>query len=804
MKRTKWPYFALINLVFFVFWLSCKKAVESGYLINSVPFTDVKLADEFWAPRVEMNRAVTIPFAFKQCEATGRVANFEIAGGLKEGAFCSKYPFDDSDVFKIIEGASYALMTHPDPELEKYADELIAKIAAAQEEDGYLYTARTIDPKHLPVDWSGQERWANLYLSHELYNAGHLYEAAVAHYRATGKRNLLNVALKNADLISSVFGPGKRHGAPGHQEIEIGLVKLYRLTGKKRYLELAKFFLGERGNAKDRKLYGEYSQDHKPVSQQTEAVGHAVRATYMYSAMADVAALTGNRDYLEAINRLWENAASKKMYLTGGIGAAGGIEGFGLDYELPNASAYCETCASIGFILWNHRMFLLNGDSKYIDILERTLYNALLSGIGQSGDLFFYPNPLASFGQHRRSPWFNCACCPTNVSRFIPQIPGLIYATRDDALYVNLFAAGTANLNFRGQKIRVGQETRYPWEGDVRIAISPERPAEFGLLLRIPGWALGKPVPNDLYRYLDEGNGRVTLRVNGQEIPPELSQGYAVIRRVWKNGDVVELDFPMPVRRVVAHQAVRSDEGRVALERGPVVYCAEWPDNSGLVSNLVVPDGAQLGAEKRDDFLNGIVVVRGEATALHEGRAAGSVESVNQEFAAIPYYAWAHRGEGEMAVWLARENSKARVLPNPTIASRSAVSVSGGKPAFAVNDQREPSSSSDQECPHFSWWPSKGTLEWVQYDFARPATVSAVEVYWYDDTGRGECRVPATWQVLYKSGEEWRPVQNLDPCGLEKNAYNLDRFNPVRTQALRLETQLQQGFSAGIQEWRVR
>lgn len=804
MKRTKWSYFALTILVLFASGFSCKKAVQSGYSISPIPFTEVKLADEFWAPRIETNRAVTIPFAFKQCEATGRIANFEIAGGLKEGAFSTKYPFDDSDVFKIIEGASYALMTHPDPELEKYIDELIAKIAAAQEGDGYLYTARTIDPEHLPVDWSGRERWANLYMSHELYNVGHLYEAAVAHYRATGKRNLLNVALKNADLISSVFGPGKRHGAPGHQEIEIGLVKLYRLTGKKRYLELAKFFLGERGNAKERKLYGEYSQDHEPVSQQTKAVGHAVRATYMYSGMADVAALTDNRAYLEALDRLWEDVASKKMYVTGGIGAASGIEGFGPDYELPNASAYCETCASIGFILWNHRLFLLNGDSKYIDILERTLYNALLSGIGESGDLFFYPNPLASFGQHRRSPWFNCACCPTNVSRFLPQIPGFIYATRDDALYVNLFAAGTASLNFRGQKISVQQETRYPWEGDVRISINPERPTEFGLLLRVPGWAQGRPVPNDLYRYLDEGKGQVTLRVNGQEIQLELSQGYAVIRRVWKSGDVVEMQLPMPVRRVVAHQAVRNDEGMVALERGPLVYCAEWPDNSDLVSNLVLPDGEQLEAEKRADVLNSIVVVRGKVTAFHEGRIAGSVEKVNQEFMAIPYYAWAHRGQGEMAVWLAREDFKARVLPNPTIASRSAVSASGGKGAFAVNDQREPASSSDQECPYLQWWPAKGTLEWVQYDFARPALLSVVEVYWYDDTGRGECRVPASWRVLYKSGEEWRPVQNLGPYGLEKDIYNVVRFKPVRTEALRLEIQLQQGFSAGIHEWKVK
>jgi len=781
-----------------------KKSPPSGYPASAVPFTEVRVTDEFWAPRLEKNRAVTIPFAFRQCEATGRVANFEIAGGTKEGAFSTKYPFDDSDVFKIIEGASYGLMVQRDPGLEKYLDELIAKIAAAQEEDGYLYTARTIDPQNLPVDWVGQERWSNLYLSHELYNLGHLYEAAAAHFRATGKKNLLNVALRSADLVASVFGPGRRHGAPGHQEIEIGLVKLYRLTGKKKYLELARFFLEERGNARDRKPYGEYSQDHKPVAEQAEAVGHAVRATYMYSGMADVAALTGDKHYLQALDRIWENVASRKLYLTGGIGAAGSIEGFGPDYVLPNAEAYCETCASIGFILWNHRMFLLHGDSKYIDLLERTLYNGFLSGVGLSGDLFFYPNPLASYGQHRRSPWFNCACCPSNVTRFVPQIPGFIYALREDSLCVNLFVAGMANLNLKGQKIWVEQQTRYPWDGKVRISVNPEKPAEFGLLVRVPGWALGQPVPGDLYRYLDAAAAPVSLRLNGEELPLELSQGYALIRRAWKSGDIVEVDFPMPVRRVLAHPSIKDDEGRVALERGPLVYCAEWVDNGGRVSHLVFPDEASLVAESRDDLFGGVNVIRGDAAALYEGRAPGAVETRKQELLAIPYYTWAHRGEGEMAVWLAREKARAQVLPNPSLASRSKASASGGKEAWPLNDQREPASSGDHSFPYLHWWPAKGSTEWVQFDLERPAIVSEAEVYWFDDTGRGECRVPASWRVLYRSGETWLPVQNLDGYGVEKDVYNRVRFRPVRTQALRLEVTLQDNFSAGIHEWKIR
>ena len=803
MDARKWFSFLFAALTLIGSTCCSKKALPTGYPRSAVPFTDVRLVDEFWASRLETHRTVTIPFAFKQCEATGRVANFEIAAGLKKGSFATKYPFDDSDVFKIIEGASYTLMVHPDSDLEKYLDDLIAKIVAAQEEDGYLYTARTIDPEHLPVDWAGKERWSNLYMSHELYNLGHLFEAAVAHFRATGKKNLLNAAIKSADLLTRVFGPGRRHGAPGHQEVEIGLVKLYRVTGKKKYLELARFFLEERGNARDRKLYGEYSQDHKPVAEQREAVGHAVRATYMYSGMADVAALTGNKDYVEALDKIWDNVASRKLYLTGGIGAAGAIEGFGPDYVLPNAEAYCETCASIGFILWSQRMFLLHGDARYIDLLERTLYNGFLSGVGLSGDLFFYPNPLASFGQHRRSPWFQCACCPSNVARFVPQIPGFIYAQSDDSLYINLFVASMASLNMKGRKVLVEQETRYPWQGKVRILVKPERPTEFSLLVRIPGWALGRPVPDNLYSYLDPTASPVSILVNGKEFPIELHQGYARILRTWKEGDVVEVDLPMPVRRVLAHPAVKDDEGRVALERGPLVYCAEWVDNDGRVSHLIVPDEAALETERQEELLGGLVVIRGEVEALYEGRAPNSRETRKKPFLAIPYYAWAHRGQGEMAVWLAREPSKAQPFPRPTIASKAKAAASGGREAWPVNDLRQPKSSNDQSLPYLHWWPNKGTVEWVELKLEQPMILSQVEVYWFDDTGRGECRVPASWRVLYPSGETWLPVQNLNAYSVEKDVYNRVKFRPIRTRALRLEIEIQKEFSAGVHEWRI-
>jgi DUF1680 family protein len=803
MSKKTWPWAFLIGAFLVSPHMSCQTAAGTDYPINPVPLAAVKLSDNFWAPRIETNSAVTIPFAFEQSESTGRIKNFEIAGGLAQGAFCSKYPFDDSDVYKVIEGASYSLMVAPDPRLEKQLDELIAKIAAAQEADGYLYTARTINPANPPVDWVGKERWSNLYMSHELYNLGHLCEAAVAHFKATGKRNLLNVAIKSVDLVDRVFGPKKRRAAPGHQEIEIGLVKLYRLTGKKKYLRLAKFFLDERGNGAERKLYGEYSQDHKPVAEQSEAVGHAVRALYMYSGMADVAVLAGEQAYAQALLRLWEDVAFRKMYITGGVGAAGGIEGFGPAYELPNAEAYCETCASIAFVLWNHRMFLLHGEAKYIDLLERTLYNGFLSGVGLSGNLFFYPNPLESFGQYRRSPWFNCACCPSNVVRFVPQIPGFMYAARGDALYVNLFAAGEASLALGGQKIRLEQQTHYPWDGEIKIAVFPERASAFGIHVRIPGWASGRPVPADLYQYQGTGEEAVSIRVNGEQVPVELVQGYAAVRRSWNAGDSIEVSLPMPVRRVVANAAVLADAGKVALERGPLVYCAEWPDNGGQVSNIVLADHAQLSLERRDGLLNGLTVIKGEALGLYEGSRPGQPSRRKQELIAIPYYAWAHRGDGEMAVWLPRDEAGVRPLPRPTIASASRPSASGDKPAGAVNDLWEPAGSGDHSHPYLHWWPNKGTVEWVQYDFGRILSVSGVRVYWFDDTGRGECRVPASWRVLYRIGDDWLPVESLNPYGVEKDAYNRVRFRPVLTRGLRLEIQLQKDFSVGVHEWKI-
>ncbi len=638
------------------------EAPAADYPIRPVPFTAVTIDDAFWSPRLETNRRVTVRHDFDKCETTHRIQNFAVAGKLQPGRFEGLFGFNDSDVYKVVEGASYSLRLRPDPELDTYLDGVIAKIAAAQEEDGYLYTAGTIPTlAQTPICCVSRPRWSDIASGHELYDLGHMYEAAVAHYQATGKRTFLDVALKSADLLTRVFRPGGRLDPPGHQEVEIGLVKLYRATGDRRYLDQARFFLEQRGNAAGHKLYGVYNQDHMPVLEQKEAVGHAVRAGYMYSAMADVGALTGEEAYAKALGSLWDDVVSRKLYITGGLGARRDNEGYGEAYELPNRTAYAETCAAIAGALWNHRMFLLHGDAKYLDVLERTLYNGFLSGVSLDGERFFYPNPLAADGkrafnqgQKGRSEWFDCSCCPTNVVRFLPSIAGTVYAQRDRDVYVNLFIAGKAELTPDGVKLAVRQETRYPWDGKVTIRVDPARPTAFVLHVRIPGWAQGRPVPSDLYRYADSGAAPFELAVNGQPVKPDIVKGFAVLQRTWKAGDAVELELPMPVRRVLAHEKVEANAGRVALERGPVVYCAEAVDNGGRAFNLVLPDDARLEASPRPDLLGGITVVTGRALALDLGEDGRSVVTREQDFVAVPYYAWAHRGEGEMAVWLPR------------------------------------------------------------------------------------------------------------------------------------------------------
>jgi DUF1680 family protein len=780
------------------------------YPVKPVPFTAVHFNDVYWAPRIETNRTVTIPFAFQKCEQTGRVDNFVRAAAALRGEVLQNtkppgYPFDDTDLYKVIEGASYSLSVHPDPKLDAYLDNLIEKIGAAQEKDGYLYTTRTINPEK-PHPWAGTKRWELEGVdSHELYNLGHLYEAAVAHYQATGKRSLLDIALRTAELLDRTFGPGKQSIWPGHQITEMGLVKLYRVTGDQRYLNLAKFMLDERGPNTIKGSGRQYNQSHLRIVDQTEAVGHAVRAVYMYSGIADVAALTGDAAYLNAIDRIWENVAGKRIYITGGIGASGSGEAFGRNYELPNMSAYCETCAAVGNDFWNQRLFLLHADAKYIDVMERTLYNGLISGVSLDGKSFFYPNPLESNGQHQRSPWFGVACCPGNITRFMASVPGYVYAQRAGALYVNLFVGSTADIKMDdGRTVRLVQETRYPWDGQVKMTVTPDAAGDFTIYVRIPGWAHNEAMPGDLYRFLDKADEPAVLKVNGRPVSLKLDKGYVALNRKWAKGDVIELLMPMPVRRVVANEQVAADRGRVALQRGPVVYCAEWPDNpNGHVRNLVLPDSVPLRAEFKSNLLNGVEIVTGKALALAYDEK-GNLTRSDQDFTAIPYYAWANRGRGQMVVWIPNSGSSARPMPYPTVASTSKVSASPSRMnPRAINDGEEPASSSDATS-YFDWWPRKGTTEWVEYAFEKPATVSETEVYWFDDTGRGEVRVPKSWRVLYRDGAEWKPVENAEPYSVEKDRYNRVTFKPVTTGGLRLEVTSQTTWSAGIQEWKAK
>jgi len=778
-----------------------KRAVSrADEKMKPIPFTDVKITDDFWSRRIETNRKVTIPAAFKKCEETGRIDNFAIAGGLKEGEHKGVYPFDDTDVYKIIEGASYSLSVHPDAVLENYVDGLIKLIAAAQENDGYLYTARTNKSERLK-SWMGDKRWAKLSgHSHELYNMGHLYEAATAHFYATGKRTLLDVAIKNADLLCDVFGPGKNETTPGHQEIELGLVKLYEATGREKYLQLAKFFLDKRGPGGE-----QYSQAHKRVIDQNEAVGHAVRAGYMYSAMADIAALTSDRNYTKALDQLWDNVVGKKLYVTGGLGSEPSIEGFGPDYDLPNMSAYCETCASIANVLWNQRMFLLHGDAKYIDVLERTLYNALISGVSMDGRLFFYPNALASRGQNSRSEWFVCACCPGNITRFMASLPGYVYAKRGDELYVNLFVSSETTVELDGRNVQIKQLTNYPWDGLVRIMVEPERSATFTMCIRIPCWSRSKPLPSNLYRFMQENDEQISLKVNDVPVVFDMEKGYARIELRWEQGDVIEFNLPMPVRRLLANEKVAEDKGRVALQRGPIVYCVEAPDvEDGRVLNLLLDDQIRLEAEFRPNLLNGITTIKGTAKAyrIEETNDVETLIKENENFLAIPYYAWSHRGPSEMAVWLAREETAVEPAGIPSIAATSTVSSSEkGIGIEAVNDGIIPSNSSDVSFPVFTFLPKKGSTEWLQYDFGKVYEPSIVEVYWLEDD---ENRLPQSFKIQYRKGNEWKDVWAPGGFKLEKDKFNTVIFETVKTDALRIELQMQPDFSAGIFEWRVK
>ena len=798
---------------------------NGGYPITPVPFTSVKVVENsFWGQRLEANRKVTIPLAFSKCEESGRYKNFQYAAHPSKDYDVNKlepFSFDDTDPYKTIEGASYILQTYPDAKLKAYIDSVLDIIATAQEADGYLYTARTMNPEH-PHSWSGKTRWSKEEsLSHELYNLGHMVESAVAHYQATGSRKFLDIAIRYADCVVREVGPkaGQACVVPGHQIAEMALCRLYLVTGNKKYLDEAKFFLDYRGKTS---IKQEYSQSHKPVIDQDEAVGHAVRAAYMYAGMADVAALTGYSAYIHAIDNIWNNIVTKKLYITGGIGATSNGEAFGKNYELPNMSAYCETCAAIGNVYVNYRQFLLHGESKYYDVLERSLYNGLISGVSLDGGGFFYPNPLESRGQHQRQPWFGCACCPSNICRFIPSLPGYVYAVKDRSLYVNLFLSNSSQLKIAGKTVALTQHTGYPYDGDIRINIDKNSAGKFAMKIRIPGWVKGQVVPTNLYNYSDGKRLGFNITINGKEIGnAKLTEdGYFTIDRKWKKGDVVKVHFDMEARTVRANNNVEADRGMVEVERGPLVYCAEWPDNKFDIKTVILNQEPKftLGTMALDNFIPAdskaklhaykeinMKTLTTDAQCLRFD-ANGRLATKDVRLTLIPYYAWCHRGSGDMKVWLPQDMKATTPALPATLASTSKIETSSKMPAIeSLNDRLVPMNADDRSVPYTHWWPKKASTEWISYTFNEAAEVKSCTTYWFDDQPWGGCSLPKSWKVYYKTADgSWAPVADADNYPTEKGSACTVNFKPVKTTALKLEVELPADKSAGIFEWSVK
>ena len=731
-------------------------APRRDYPVKPVPLTEVDILDDFWAPRMDVNRNVSIWHCFKK---------------MKES--------EDFGSPKLIEGAAYMLAKRPDPRLEQYVDQVIDQLVSQ-------LPARLADPdKAVRV-------------------SGHFLEAAAAYYAATGKRKMLDAALEDGKVIDANFGPGKRDYISEHEGQKIGLLQLYRQTGDDKYLKLAKFLMDGRGKdgyprAGEYAIDRTYAQDHEPVVKQDEAVGHCVRATFLYIPLTDLAALTGRPGYKEAADKIWADVVHHKLYLTGGIGSIRFHEQFGSAYELPNLSAWNETCASYGNIVWNQRMFQLHQDAKYIDVLERVLYNGFADGVSLKGDRFFYQNPLRSFGSYERFEWIDVPCCPPNVVRLMASLGSYIYAQSSDSVYVNLFVGSNAKVSLPGgNTVGIQQETRYPWEGAVSLHLNPERAEPFTMLVRIPGWARNEVLSGDLYQYADKNEEKPTLNVNGRPVELRMERGYARLERKWVKGDTVQLHLPMPVRQVKANAKVQEDRDMVALQRGPLVYCAEWPDNGGHALNLIVPENVKFESQWRPELLNGIQVVTGNIKALQREDNSRELNGHRHQLVAIPYLAWSNRGPGEMAVWMSREPQKAWVAPLPPDPIH-AVRSSGGvqKVWTGYNDQnddiralydgKDPLSSADESYLYFRMRPEPGTAAWIEYEFKSPAKVSSTEVYWFDD--RRFCRVPTSWRVLYKDGDAWKPVANVEPYVVAKDKFNAVSFLPVTTVAMRLEVE---------------
>lgn len=785
----------LLVTILMILSVSCKRHAIGEYPITPVPFKDVVVEDILWRGRIQKNLEVSMPYV---------IAKVADIGG-----------FNLSEISKVLEGISYYLMVERNAKLETLADSLITVIESKQDEDGFVGRNGHNDDGTVPPDsirWLGVDDFGETGGSMHLYGFGHMYEAAVAYYEATGKTSLLNVAEKNARLLLSVYGKDKLVSYPFHPEIELALVKLFRATGNIEYFDLSKFYLDSRGPAGT-----EYSQSHQKIVDQIEATGHAVRALYLYSGITDIAAITKDTNYKKAIDKIWKSVVGSKIYITGGIGAKPDNEGFGKPYELPNSIAYNETCASIANIFWSYRMFLLNGDASYIDVLERTLYNSLLSGTSISGDRFFYPNPLESNAQYQRASWYGVPCCPTNVIRFMPQIPGYVYASRGDDLYLNLYISSKSVVELASGKVEIRQETDYPWHGTVRINVTPSDISEFTLRIRIPGWAKGEVIPSDLYNIINKPKDDVEIKINDKSLNFRIEKGYAVIQRNWKEGDIVELNFPMDICRIKANDKVMDDHGRFAIQRGPLVYCLEGPDNNrGHVSNLMIPENAIFETKSGEKLSKGTLALTTTGKAYKEDIKNDKAVSTDQEVTAIPYYLWANRGPAEMVVWIPSEESAVTPLPEmrQTLALRSRIISSYDTTTLSgINDQFIIPFNQNIPISNYYRWPMEDTIQWVQYLFNKPETVSSTRVYWYDNEPSKMttwynnvpwtcCRVPVSWELFYlDNNKTWQPVEAINNYGTERYMYNEVKFKPVITKSVRMIVKRHQTCASGLQEW---
>lgn len=793
--------------------------------LTPISFEKVTLEDDFWLPRLKTQKETLVPFSLQKTEYAvenlRRTAQFLKGEKLTKG-FEGPY-YVASDLFKVMEGAAYLLILEKDEKLEAQMDQIIDIIAEAQDEDGYLYEVHIL-PEHLRNNHhkggSGPRRYSYVDHSHELYNMGHMYEGAIAYYKATGKRKWLDVAEKNAQHVNKVFfegDPNYNDGkpvmqAPGHQEIELALVKMYYATGNELYAQMATKFIDIRGKERNKSRY--YSQAHIPVREQTEAVGHSVRATYLYSGMADVLALTGDTTLLPPLDSIWHDIVDRKMHINGGLGAVPGIEGFGPAYELPNLNTYDETCAAVGNVFFNYRMFLMSGEAKYVDVAEVALYNNVLAGVNLEGNKFFYVNVLEADGKRPfnhgtagRAPWFGTACCPSNMARLIPQVSGMTYAHSEDDIYTVFYAGSSTAVPLAAGNVALKQQTAYPFDGKITIEVSPEQAGqEFTMWLRIPTWCGGQFVPGELYAYADANKPEAVAKVNGRRVRTEVIDGYMPVRRAWKAGDKIELELPMPVRYSVADERVKADVNRVCVTRGPLVYCAEQPDNEHKASYYILNDISQKGevAAFTEGVLNGI----GHITLSAEAMVIGSEEepsTVDAALKLIPYYAWNNRGDNvTMNVWFARDKQTAvegAILTVGNIRDVSATHTYNSDNVYAIADGKHPKHSFDTSIPRWTSYPQKGQEQTVEVVLRKEQKVESVSVYWYDD--KGGVQLPVSWRMEYKSGSEWKEFK---PYITDRFGVSADQFNMVHpdaeitTKALRLIIQPKKDATVGILE----